>query len=278
MGEGALEYGTGRFHTDGMVSTSQAGPGRPREFDVDRAVRDAMDAFWTAGFHATSLPDLLRATNLSRGSLYKAFGDKRALFLAALDLYCDAGLAALAETLAAPGPAVDAIRAALMRYASLSTGATGRRGCMAVATATELAPHDPEITAQIGRHFRALEAHCWSKRSASPSAQTRRSQPTAAVVAAARISMAELRAQRVLPDCYRKPVASVERARAPADRVAKADRSTTCPRPARRRVRPAAAPCQQDAPAGAADPPDDCASTRRAAWSRSSETALRARA
>ncbi len=61
--------------------------GRPRSFDVDAAVERAMDVFWSRGYHATALPDLLRATKLSRGSLYAAFGDKHSLFLRALDRY-----------------------------------------------------------------------------------------------------------------------------------------------------------------------------------------------
>jgi len=46
-----------------------------------------MGVFWSRGYHATALPDLLRATRLSRGSLYAAFGDKHSLFLLALDRY-----------------------------------------------------------------------------------------------------------------------------------------------------------------------------------------------
>jgi len=46
-----------------------------------------MGVFWSRGYHATALPDLLRATKLSRGSLYAAFGDKHSLFLRALDRY-----------------------------------------------------------------------------------------------------------------------------------------------------------------------------------------------
>ncbi|MGP8122526.1 MAG: helix-turn-helix domain-containing protein, partial [Xanthobacteraceae bacterium] len=52
--------------------------GRPRGFDTEAAVERAMGVFWSRGYHATALPDLLRATNLSRGSLYAAFGDKHA--------------------------------------------------------------------------------------------------------------------------------------------------------------------------------------------------------
>src|SRR5215217_8228029 len=61
--------------------------GRPRSFDTDAAVERAMGVFWSRGYHATALPDLLRATKLSRGSLYAAFGDKHSLFLRALDRY-----------------------------------------------------------------------------------------------------------------------------------------------------------------------------------------------
>ena len=61
--------------------------GRPRSFDVEAAVERAMGVFWSRGYHATALPDLLRATKLSRGSLYAAFGDKHSLFLRALDRY-----------------------------------------------------------------------------------------------------------------------------------------------------------------------------------------------
>src|SRR6187402_957443 len=67
--------------------------GRPRTFDVDAAVERAMGVFWSRGYHATALPDLLRATKLSRGSLYAAFGDKHSLFLRALDRYVADALA-----------------------------------------------------------------------------------------------------------------------------------------------------------------------------------------
>ena len=56
---------------------------RPREFDSDQAMQDAMDAFWERGYNATSVNDLLSEMKLNRGSLYGAFGDKKQLFLAA---------------------------------------------------------------------------------------------------------------------------------------------------------------------------------------------------
>nr|WP_314545421.1 TetR/AcrR family transcriptional regulator [uncultured Massilia sp.] len=136
---------------------NQSAPGRPREFDLDDAVRDAMDVFWDHGYEGASLPDLIEGTGLSRGSLYKAFGDKKGLLLTALDLYMAQGLKATADLLSQPGPVKDAVRASLLRYAGLSAGEAGRRGCLVVAMATEMAAHDPDIAQRTGRMFRRLQ-------------------------------------------------------------------------------------------------------------------------
>ena len=62
-------------------------PGRPREFDPDEVALKAVDVFWEKGFDGASLDDLTEALGISRPSLYAAFGDKRGLFLAAIDAY-----------------------------------------------------------------------------------------------------------------------------------------------------------------------------------------------
>jgi len=61
---------------------------RPKEFNPDDALDHAMHVFWHKGYEATSMEDLLAAMHLNRGSLYDTFGDKRQLFLKALDRYC----------------------------------------------------------------------------------------------------------------------------------------------------------------------------------------------
>lgn len=116
-----------------------------------------MEVFWDRGYEGASLPDLIDGTGQSRGSLYKAFGDKKGLLLAALDQYMAEGLKATAELLNQPGSAKAAIRAALLRYVPLSSGATGRRGCLVVAMATEMAAHDVDIAERTGRMFRRLQ-------------------------------------------------------------------------------------------------------------------------
>ncbi|MEP5953602.1 MAG: TetR/AcrR family transcriptional regulator [Lentilitoribacter sp.] len=60
---------------------------RPREFDVDIALKDAMNVFWQHGYDAASLPELLKGMGLTRGSLYKAFVDKKSLFIIVLNRY-----------------------------------------------------------------------------------------------------------------------------------------------------------------------------------------------
>lgn len=53
---------------------------RPRTFDEDAVIGRAAEVFGRIGYHACSVDDLVVATGLHRGSLYKAFGSKRGLF------------------------------------------------------------------------------------------------------------------------------------------------------------------------------------------------------
>jgi TetR/AcrR family transcriptional repressor of nem operon len=116
-----------------------------------------MGVFWSSGYHGTSLPDLLEATNLSRGSLYAAFGDKHGLFLRALDRYIGDALTRLDTELDPRKNALAGLRACLAGYVERANGAGGKRGCLVVATAMELASHDIEVEQRIRRFFKAME-------------------------------------------------------------------------------------------------------------------------
>ncbi|RDK05731.1 TetR/AcrR family transcriptional regulator [Cupriavidus lacunae] len=132
--------------------------GRPRSFDIDAAIERAMDVFWSSGYHGTSLPDLLEATNLSRGSLYAAFGDKHGLFLRALDRYIEDALARLDAELDSPRSALTGLRACIAGYVDRTSGVNGKRGCLVVATAMELSAQDDEVSFRIAKFFRTFEA------------------------------------------------------------------------------------------------------------------------
>jgi len=131
--------------------------GRPRGFDTEAAIERAMNVFWSRGYHATALPDLLQATNLSRGSLYAAFGDKRGLFLRALDRYIADALLRMDIELDPRRAPVAGLRAYLAGYVDRTSGANGRRGCLLVATAMELGGRDPEVDRRIGSFFKTME-------------------------------------------------------------------------------------------------------------------------
>src|ERR1700748_3377 len=96
--------------------------GRPRGFDEEAAVERAMGVFWSRGYHATALPDLLRATKLSRGSRYAAFGDKHSLSLRALDRDIADAVARLNIELDPHKDPVDALRTYLAGYVDRTSG------------------------------------------------------------------------------------------------------------------------------------------------------------
>ncbi|MCF2857938.1 TetR/AcrR family transcriptional regulator [Pseudoalteromonas sp. SMS1] len=60
---------------------------RSAEFDRERVLRAAMNAFMENGYNKTSMQDLKRATGLHPGSIYCAFENKKGLLLAALEQY-----------------------------------------------------------------------------------------------------------------------------------------------------------------------------------------------
>jgi TetR/AcrR family transcriptional regulator, transcriptional repressor for nem operon len=140
-----------------LAAVLDRGPGRPREFDLDEAVADAIEVFRARGYHGTSVQDLTEGTGLARGSLYKAFHDKRSLFLAALDHYTAASLQRVGDALMQPGSARAAIREALMGYARRAAAAQGMQSCLITAAAMEMMPDDAEVGALVTRWFRRIQ-------------------------------------------------------------------------------------------------------------------------
>src|SRR5437763_999814 len=61
--------------------------GRPRTFDPDIALRQALDVFWERGYEGTSLGDLAQAMGIASASIYACFGSKEELFRKVMALY-----------------------------------------------------------------------------------------------------------------------------------------------------------------------------------------------
>jgi TetR/AcrR family transcriptional regulator, transcriptional repressor for nem operon len=132
--------------------------GRPKQFDVDVAVEQAMGVFWRKGYASTTPQDLVDALGIGKGSLYHTFGSKHALFELALRRYRDGVAASLIELLERPGPVKERLRGTLRMLAEMDLADPGRRGCLAVNTATELAGTDESATRLVQRMFDRTEA------------------------------------------------------------------------------------------------------------------------
>ncbi len=116
-----------------------------------------MVAFWSNGYEATSIQDLVARMGIQRGSLYGTFGGKRALFLAAMDRYERVVPKPLFDALEAPGSGKEAIR----RFFRLKVeGALehGRPlGCLLTNSVVELSRRDRGATAYVGASLAKLE-------------------------------------------------------------------------------------------------------------------------
>lgn len=136
--------------------------GRPREFDADKVLDDAMETFWEKGYEGTSMRDLMAATGLNKQSLYGAFGNKQALYLAALKNYEDTHIQRSAEFLKGTGSAKERIGNLLQTVIDQACKRSDRRGCMLCNAAVDRAALDQPTCAAVlrcvGRMERAYDA------------------------------------------------------------------------------------------------------------------------
>lgn len=124
---------------------------------MDEALDKAVRVFSERGYHATSIGDLSDAMQLAQGSVYKAFKDKRAVFIAAFDRARTQRLSALQHALAKAETGLERLRILIEFYAEASQGEEGRRGCLVVATATDVATFDPEIAQRVAASQKSYE-------------------------------------------------------------------------------------------------------------------------
>jgi TetR/AcrR family transcriptional repressor of nem operon len=132
--------------------------GRPREFDMDEALDQAIRVFCEQGYNATSIGDLIDAMGLASGSIYKAFKDKRAVFLAALDRHIVLRKEQIAAVARSSKPARERLRDVLAHFVEVSKGIEGRRGCLVVGSAVELAILDRDVAARVNASIAKNEA------------------------------------------------------------------------------------------------------------------------
>ncbi|MFV1851892.1 MAG: TetR/AcrR family transcriptional regulator [Thalassospira sp.] len=130
---------------------------RPRAFDEESVLDNAMNIFWSKGFESTSVQDLVDETGLNRASMYASFGDKKALFLRVLDHYSQKISAKRFADLREMEDGRAAIEKTFRDTAKTGCAEGRHKGCLMVNSGMELAPHDPETAAIAHQAFRRVE-------------------------------------------------------------------------------------------------------------------------
>ena len=119
---------------------------RPKSFSTDEVLGLAATVFTSGGHEGTSVDDLVQRLNLHRGSLYKAFGSKRGLFLAVLERYVSTALpAAIAAAVDGSGDAFESL-------------VEGTDLDLLLVAAIERGHHDLQVAALVRQALELLEA------------------------------------------------------------------------------------------------------------------------
>jgi len=129
--------------------------GRPRNFDTDKALDQALKVFWAKGYEGASLPDLTHAMGINRPSLYAAFGNKQSLFKKALQRYTEGPGSYVHDAL--NQPTARAVAEKLLHGAVLNlTNPANPRGCLAVQGALACGDSADCMRKELIRHRESL--------------------------------------------------------------------------------------------------------------------------
>jgi TetR/AcrR family transcriptional repressor of nem operon len=130
---------------------------RHKEFNRDEVLHKAMEVFWSRGYKATSIQDLVRHMGINRQSLYDTFGDKHALYLQALDCYREIEGRKVLELLERPGPVKKTLRQFFEGVVERALSDEQRRGCFMGNATSELAGRCKETAARTCSNTAATE-------------------------------------------------------------------------------------------------------------------------
>ncbi len=129
---------------------------RTKEYNKDQALQDAMILFWTQGYSATSVQQLLDIMGLSRSSMYAEFGNKRDLFLEALSRYNNS-IDQLIDGISKAVDPADAVKEFYRIGFTQQPDDLRHKGCFMVNTIVELRHVDDELSSIAANSFNQIE-------------------------------------------------------------------------------------------------------------------------
>lgn len=128
---------------------------RPRNFDEEHVLDGAVALFREHGFEGTSVPELTAKLGICRQSLYTTFGDKRGLYLKALESYGRREVDSKLELLKAEGSPLENVRTFIRGFASMATMCPNE-GCLTVTAMVENRD-DADAMAIVANQVQRLE-------------------------------------------------------------------------------------------------------------------------
>ena len=135
--------------------------GRPAIFDNKEVIEKAQKVFWTKGFTATSLEDVLTATGMGSGSFYNTFkGGKKELFRKALNQRREA-FRAFETALNQSDAPMELIRD-FFRSIARADHDTHLQGCLVVNSVVEMAALDKDLEEEAVAILKETE-HLYTK-------------------------------------------------------------------------------------------------------------------
>lgn len=139
-----------------MVLKEPKRAGRPPKFARDETASQIQRVFWRQGYAGASLDDLTSATGLHKPSLYAAFGDKRAMYLGALDDYLERSGESVRAEMALP-TLRESLTAFYNRALDVYLRHDDARGCFLLATAVPMALSDDEVRERVRQAMKGLD-------------------------------------------------------------------------------------------------------------------------
>ncbi len=131
--------------------------GPDKQFDPEIALDKAMQLFWAKGYAATGLNELLETMEIGRKSLYDTFGNKRALYIKALDRYSQTIVGEIYRGLNNPDrPALENVRAVMRDLAAMHS-APMSPGCLLGVSMAQFRTNDAEMAGVLRKHMQRVE-------------------------------------------------------------------------------------------------------------------------
>ncbi len=131
--------------------------GPDKQFDPEIALDKAMQLFWAKGYAATGLNELLETMEIGRKSLYDTFGNKRALYIKALDRYSQTIVSDIYRRLNDPGrPALENVRAVMRDIAAINSEPMSP-GCLLGVSMAQFRTDDAEMAGVLRKHMQGVE-------------------------------------------------------------------------------------------------------------------------